>query len=159
MTLSYIISSVRNYAKSVSLNLLISWIIAFLSDRFQLIRIENVESHISRVTSAVPQGSVFRPILFILFINDLDYVLSDKAYFKLFADDLKIYSTFKILTLKIFNMLLIYLCFGQKTGSFQSIFLKHNCYILVRLLMYILTSLMALLSYLQTSSGSWYHHG
>ena len=48
----------------------------------------------------------------------------------------------------IFNMLLIYLCFGQKAGSFQSIFLKLNCYILVGLLMYILTSLMALLSYL-----------
>ena len=27
-----------------------------------------------------------------------------------------------------FNKLLIYLCFGQKAGSFQSIFLKLNCY-------------------------------
>ena len=36
------------------------------------------------------------PYLFILFINDLDYVISDKASFTLFADDLKIYSTFNI---------------------------------------------------------------
>ena len=78
------------------LDLLISWITAFLSDRFQQIRIENVESHILRVTSGVPQGSVLGPILVKLFINDLDHVLSDKASFKLFADDLKICSTFNI---------------------------------------------------------------
>ena len=63
---------------------------------FRQIIIQNVESHISRVTSGVPQESVLGLILFILFINDLEYVLSDKASFKLFADDLKVYSTFNI---------------------------------------------------------------
>ena len=67
-----------------------------LSDRFQQITIEIVQSHISRVASGVPQGSVLGAILFILFINGLDIVLSDKASFKLFADDLKICSTFNI---------------------------------------------------------------
>ena len=33
-----------------------AWIIAFLSDIFQQIKIENVETHISRVISCVPQG-------------------------------------------------------------------------------------------------------
>ena len=41
-------------------------------------------------------GSVVDLIPFILVINYLDYVLSDKASFKLFADDLKIYSTVNI---------------------------------------------------------------
>ena len=49
----------------------------------------------------------------------------------------------------IFSMLLIYLCFGQKGCSFQTIFQKPNCYILVCPLMYMLTSLMALPSYQQ----------
>ena len=46
----------------------------------------------------VSHKGVLCPILFILFINDLDYVLSDKASIKLCADDLKIYSTFNILS-------------------------------------------------------------
>ena len=46
-------------------DLLISLITTFLSDRFQQIRIEKVESHISRVTNGVRQGSVLGSILFI----------------------------------------------------------------------------------------------
>ena len=60
-------------------DLLISWITAFLSDTFKQIRIEN--ENISRVTSGIPQGSVLDPIIFILSVNDLDYVLSDGASF------------------------------------------------------------------------------
>ena len=77
-------------------DLLISWITAFLTDRSQQVRIENVISHMSKVTSGVPQGSVLGPILFIIYVNDLEDVLSNKATFKLFADDLKLYSSFNI---------------------------------------------------------------
>ena len=50
----------------------------------------------SNVISGVPQGSVLDPIVFIIYANDLKDVLSNKATFKLFADDLKLYSSFNI---------------------------------------------------------------
>ena len=51
---------------------------------------------VSKVISGVPQGLVQGPILFIIYINDLEDVLSNKATFKLFTDDLKLYSSFNI---------------------------------------------------------------
>ena len=50
----------------------------------------------SKVISGVPQGSVLGPILFIIYVTDIEDVLSNKATFKLFADDLKLYSSFNI---------------------------------------------------------------
>ena len=72
-------------------DLLIPWITAFLTDRSQQVKIENVVSHISKVISGV-----LGPILFIIYVNDLEDVLSNKATFKLFADELKLYSSFDI---------------------------------------------------------------
>ena len=50
----------------------------------------------SKVISGVPQGSVLGPIFFIIYVNDLEDVLSNKATCKLLADDLKLYSSFNI---------------------------------------------------------------
>ena len=43
--------------------------------------------------SGVPQGSVLGPLLFLLFVDDLDSVLCSSSILK-FADDTKIYSVF-----------------------------------------------------------------
>jgi ribonucleases P/MRP protein subunit RPP40 len=43
------------------------------------------------VSSGVPQGSILGPLLFILYVNDIDDVLSTSAIYK-FADDTKILS-------------------------------------------------------------------
>ena len=50
----------------------------------------------SRVIGAVPQGRVLYPILFIVYINDIYYGAScpdNNVNVKLFADDIKLYSS------------------------------------------------------------------
>ena len=72
------------------------WIGAFLSNRTQRVCVENCFSYVSCVKSGVPQGSVLGPILFLLFINDIDRVCNTSSTIKLFADDFKIYSIFDV---------------------------------------------------------------
>ena len=52
-----------------------------------------MQSQAAQVTSGVLQGSVLRPILFLMFINDISEGVSNTL--KLFADDSKIYKTIK----------------------------------------------------------------
>ena len=43
---------------------------SYISDRYQCIEFYGVLSHLKNINGGVPQGSVLRPILFILYIND-----------------------------------------------------------------------------------------
>ena len=64
---------------------LLRWIQNFLYMRKQRITFKGVVSEWCNVTSGVPQGSVLGPILFLLFVNDLNDVVSSSLF--QFADD------------------------------------------------------------------------
>ena len=73
---------------------LLFWIQAFLSNRTQIVKINQTLSTPCKVSSGVPQGSVLGPLLFTLYINDITDNLDPSATIKLFADDVKLYSEF-----------------------------------------------------------------
>ena len=69
----------------------LNWIKSFLSNRFQTVYNNGAYSYTTAVQSGVPQGSVLAPLLFIVFINDLQDEISG-ANLLTFADDTKIIS-------------------------------------------------------------------
>ena len=69
---------------------LFNWIKVWLSDRKQRVVLNGCQSDWSAVPSGVPQGSVLGPLLFILFINDIDNAVDTVHFIMLkFADDTK----------------------------------------------------------------------
>ena len=65
---------------------LLQWITSFLSGRVQKVVVAGSVSEVIEVLSGVPQGTVLGPLLFILFINDMERCVNH-SQLKLFADD------------------------------------------------------------------------
>ena len=80
---SLLLSKLSKYGFSPQI---LAWLKSFLIDRTQSVVLNGKHSIISKILSGVPQGTVLGPILFILFINDLQgCVKHSKVSF--FADD------------------------------------------------------------------------
>jgi len=65
----------------------------WLSNRKQRVCIKGKLSYLGEVWSGVPQGSVLGPLLFLIFINDLEENVHGQLF--KFADDTKIFRCIK----------------------------------------------------------------
>ena len=70
-------------------NSIINWIEHWLTDRRQRVVVDGEVSSWKSVLSGVPQGSVLGPILFLVYINDLEEGATGKIL--KFADDTKLF--------------------------------------------------------------------
>ena len=68
---------------------LVKWIEQWLTKRNQQVTLENHVSSKLPVKSGVPQGTVLGPLMFLLYINDIDENISSTV--RLFADDCIMY--------------------------------------------------------------------
>ena len=66
-----------------------AWIEAWLTDRKQRVVLNGRFSDWINVTSGVPQGSVLGPVLFVMYINDIENAVDTIMLIKKFADDTK----------------------------------------------------------------------
>ena len=70
----------------------LQWLRYFLTKRKQRVVINGVFSDWASVTSGVPQGTVLGPLLFLLYVNDLDCIIKHSTI-RLFADDVLLYAS------------------------------------------------------------------
>ena len=78
--------------KSLSINsYLLRWLYNYLYNRHQCVCVNGASSNRLPVTSGVPQGSVLGPILFVIYINDIDSVHISEGNKTMFADDVMLY--------------------------------------------------------------------
>ena len=80
-----LISKLATHGKTGNI---LRWIGNWLSDRRQRVSVDGELSEWASVKSGVPQGSVLGPLLFLVYINDIDEDLVSKL--NKFADDSKV---------------------------------------------------------------------
>ena len=74
------------------------WFSSYLKSRKQYVINNNSSSNIDELSCGVPQGSVLGPILFLIYINDIDNIPTLKNQLKLFADDTNLFVSGKSIT-------------------------------------------------------------
>ena len=64
----------------------LKWFTSYLADRKQYTTVNNIDSQLKDILYGVPQGSVLGPLLFLVYINDLNRAIT-YSYIRHFADD------------------------------------------------------------------------
>ena len=91
-----LIEKLKSYGLSESL---VKWFQDYISNRKQIVFINNSESRIGLLKAGVPHGSVLGPLLFLIYINDISDHLSSLV--SLFADDTSLsYSSTNLLQIE-----------------------------------------------------------
>ena len=73
----------------------VKWFRSYLSDRSQYVEIDNTRSSTNPIKTGVPQGSILGPLLFIIYMNDIN-TASNKFEAILYADDTSLNSIIKM---------------------------------------------------------------
>ena len=68
---------------------LLNWIKSYLLDRQQQVIVNGQSSDIKNINAGVPQGSILGPLLFLVFINDINKQINSNIY--LYADDTSLF--------------------------------------------------------------------
>jgi len=69
----------------------VEWIISFLSNRKHRIRLNNTFSEWKQVISGIPQGSILGPLLFLIYVSDIQEICQSGSDLYLYADDAKLF--------------------------------------------------------------------
>ena len=67
----------------------LKWFTSYLAGRKQYTTVSNIDSQLKDISYGVPQGSVLGPLLFLIYINDLNRAIT-YSYIRHFADDTNI---------------------------------------------------------------------
>ena len=70
---------------------ILQWIYSWLTQRKQKVGVDGESSSATIVKSGVPQGTVLGPLMFLVYINDINEFISSSI--RLFADDCVVYNT------------------------------------------------------------------
>ena len=71
-----------------------TWTLNYVSHRKQYVQIDDIRSNTTNVNFGVPQGSILGPVLFNIYVADLQEIIDAKSY--QYADDTTIYEHAKV---------------------------------------------------------------
>ena len=108
------------------------WFSSYLSNRTQTTEIGSHISNKLSINCGVPQGSVLGPLLFLLYINGIQYC-SNKLQFFLFADDTNaLYAHKDLKTLELIANAELYNLYNWLTSNKLSLNIKKSNYVIFR---------------------------